>query len=80
MGLQKTTTKVTVRLTKVDLKSPFYVITSVKAGQDSVVTNSGSDVSPLSLTKVDKASLYFSCEVVAELVLKPAVARIRRRN
>jgi hypothetical protein len=73
VGLQKTTTKVTVRLATVDLKSPFYVITGVKAGQDSVVTISGSDVSPLSYTKVDKAGLYFSCEVVAELVLKPAL-------
>jgi hypothetical protein len=58
----------------VDLKSPFYVITGVKAVQDSVVTFSGSDVSPLSYTKVDKAGLYFSCVVVAELVLKPALA------
>ena len=72
MELQKTTTKVTVRLATVDLKSPFYVITGVKAGHDSVVTISVSDMSPLSYTKVDKAGLYFSCEAVAELVLKPA--------
>ena len=74
MGLQKTTTKVTVRLATVVLKSPFfYVTTGVKAGQDSVVTVSGSNVSPLSYTKVDKAGLYFSCEVVDELVLKPVL-------
>ena len=73
VGLQKTTTKVTVRLATVVLKSPFYVTTGVKAGQDSVVTVSGSNVSPLSYTKVDKAGLYFSCEVVDELVLKPVL-------
>ena len=71
VGLQKTTTKVTVRLATVILKSPFYVITGVEAGQDSVVTVSGNNVSPLSYTKVDKAGLYFACDVVDELVLKP---------
>jgi hypothetical protein len=76
MELQKTTTKVTVRLATVDLKSPFYVITGVKAGHDSVVTISVSDMSPLSYTKVDKAGLYFSCEAVAELVLKPALVSV----
>jgi hypothetical protein len=80
VGLQKTTTKVTVRLAKMNLKSQLYVITGAKAGQDSVVKISGSDMPPLSHTKVDKAGLYFSCEVVAELVLKPAVARVGRRN
>jgi hypothetical protein len=74
--LQKTTTKVTVRLATVDLKSPFYVITGVKAGQDSLVTISGSDMSPLSYTKADKAGLYFSCEAVAEIVLKPALVSV----
>lgn len=74
--LQKTSTKVSVRLAIVDLKSPFYVITGVQVGQDSVVTISGSDVSPLSYTKVDKAGLYFSCEAVAELVLKPALVSV----
>ena len=73
VGLQKVTTKVTVRLATVDLKSTFYVITGVKAGQDSVVKISGSGVSSLSHTKVDKADLYFSCEVIAELLLKPAL-------
>jgi hypothetical protein len=73
VGLQKTTTKATVRLATVDLKSTFYVITGVKAGQDSVVKISGSGVSSLSHTKVDKADLYFSCEVIAELLLKPAL-------
>ena len=59
-----------------DLKSPFYVITGVKAGQDSLVTTSGSDMSPLSYTKADKAGLYFSCEAVAEIVLKPALVSL----
>jgi hypothetical protein len=49
------------------------MITCVKAGQDSVFTISGSDVSPLSYTKVYKAGLYFSCDVIAELKLKPAL-------
>ena len=71
-GLQKTTTKVTVRLATVAHKSPFFVITGVQAGQDSVATTTGSNVSPLSYTKVDKGGMYFSCDVVAELVLKPA--------
>ena len=59
VGLQKVTTKVTVRLATVNLKSPSYVSIGVKAGQDSVVTISGSNVSPLSYTKVDKAAFIF---------------------
>ena len=71
--LQKTTTKVMVRLANVDLREPYFLLTGARVGADSIAEILGSDMSPLSYSKTDEDGTYFLRENIDEFVQKPTM-------